>query len=671
MRSRQAFSQRSKKPSEPVTGAVPSTEDGTAVLEPERTRLEAELARLRDSERLYRHSAALSGRLVWKADARGNMLFLADPFVVLTGMSAEAGVGAGWLRVVHPDDRAQTEARWALSVDTGEFYAAEFRVLRADGEYRRTRSRAIADRGKDGAIRCWYGTTEDIEDEASAQEAQQAAEDALRESERLYRNTLEMSQQIAWTAEADGGGLVLSERFRELTGLAGEPGEPIDTVHPDDREEMARRWGESVATGQRFNMRFRLRLRDGSFRYAHVRAAPQFDEAGEILRWYGVTEDVHEQEQAQFAQREAEERYRLAAQATNDAIWDCDLVEDVIDWGDNAALVLGVEGGPLGRTPGSWWSDRLHPDERADVVRSMDEAIEDDSSRWSRTYRFRRDDGCYADIFDRGFIIRDAGGKAVRAVGAMQDLTERHRAEAEIRRMQAELIHVSRLSAMGTMASTLAHELNQPLAAISNFLSGTKRMAERPDVSREVLVEALEGAVGASRRAGEILRRLRDLVSRGKVTVGTENLPELIEEARILAFTDEATFGINYHLALDPAAAWVKVDRIQIQQVLINLVRNAVEAMAGSSRREVVIATRLAGRMVEIEVADTGPGIAPEHVESLFSEFMTTKSEGMGLGLPISRTIVEAHGGTIRAENRAEGGAAFIFTLPRARARRN
>jgi two-component system sensor kinase FixL len=294
----------------------------------------------------------------------------------------------------------------------------------------------------------------------------------------------------------------------------------------------------------------------------------------------------------------------------------------------------------------------------------MDQAIESGVNRWTHTYRFRRDDDSYAEIFDRGFIIRDADGRAVRAVGAMQDLTERNRAEAEIRRMQAELIHVSRLSAMGTMASTLAHELNQPLAAISNFLSGTKRIAERPDVPREILLEALDGAEASSRRAGEILRRLRDLVSRGKVSVQTEHLPELIEEAKVLAFS-EAAIGIKYHLMLDPKAAWVKVDRIQIQQVMINLVRNAVEAMAGSRRREVTIVTRLAGQMIEIEVADTGPGIPPEHMDSLFSEFMTTKSEGMGLGLPISRTIVEAHGGMIGADPAPGGGAIFRFTLPR------
>ncbi|HEV7660986.1 MAG TPA: PAS domain-containing protein [Allosphingosinicella sp.] len=642
--------------------------DRIAALEAENARLEADLARLRESERMYRSSAELAARLVWAADPDGGMVFLDYPFVALTGMSAEEGLATGWYGVLHPDDREPTRRRWRHSLETGELYLAEYRIRRTDGSYRMTRSRGVAVRGEDGAIRRWYGTTEDIEDEVRTEEARREAVERLRESEEMHRITLEMSQQIAWTAEADGSGLVLSERYQELTGLARDNQDSRESIHPDDRDRITAAWTKSVESGEPFNVRTRLRMKEGSYRFMRVRASPQRGEDGIILRWYGVTEDIHDQERAEIAQRDVEERYRLAAQATNDAIWDHDFRDGVIEWSDNAAAILRATA-PIGRTPASWWEERIHPDEALSLIKSLSDAIEGDARRWSGTYRFRRDDGSYADVLDRGFIIRDAKGRAMRAVGAMSDLTERHRAEAEIRRMQAELIHVSRVSAMGTMASTLAHELNQPLTALSNFISGTKRIADNPDVPRSVLVEALDGAGAAAQRAGEILRRLRDMVSRGKVSVGAEHLPQLIEEACVLAFVDEDALGVHHRLDLDPNAAWVRVDRIQIQQVLINLVRNAVEAMAGSAEREVVIATRVAGNMVEIEVADSGAGIAAEHLGSLFSEFMTTKSGGMGLGLPISRTIVEAHGGEIRAENREGGGASFLFTLPRTRRR--
>jgi two-component system sensor kinase FixL len=221
------------------------------------------------------------------------------------------------------------------------------------------------------------------------------------------------------------------------------------------------------------------------------------------------------------------------------------------------------------------------------------------------------------------------------------------------------------------MASTLAHELNQPLAALGNFISGAKRIARRAGIEDPALDEALDAAEAGALRAAEIVRRLRELVSRGTVSVMVEHLPRLIEDAAVLAFLDAEALGIGHRLVLDPAATWVRADRVQVQQVLINLIRNAVEAMEDSPRKEVVISTRASGRdMIEVAVADSGAGLGGGDPDSLFSQFMTTKSGGMGIGLPISRTIVEAHGGKIWGEDGPDGGAIFRFTLPRGRPRR-
>jgi two-component system sensor kinase FixL len=390
------------------------------------------------------------------------------------------------------------------------------------------------------------------------------------------------------------------------------------------------------------------------------------DANGRIVRWYGVSEDVHDEMLAEQAQQEAEHRYRLAVRASNDAVWDYDAQTDMLDWSDNSAGVFGSPENPIGRTRLSWWVERLHPEDRERIFASFCGALEGTQTLWSASYRFRRLDGQYAHILDRGFIIRDETGRARRSVGAMADVTERNRAEEELHRMQAELIHVSRLSAMGAMASTLAHELNQPLAAISNFISGARRLAAARPEPDDALVGALEAAASGAQRAGEIVRRLRELVSRGTVSVTVEDLPRLIEEACVLGFVDERQRGIRHRLDLDPAARWVHADRIQIQQVLINLIRNAIEAMELSDDREIVLSTRARGDVVEIAVADSGTGIRQELFPTLFSRFMTTKTGGMGIGLPISRTIVDLHGGKIWAENRPEGGAAFRFTLPMA-----
>lgn len=761
-------------------------------LEPDRiAALEAEIARLALSERLYRTATQISGRMAWSADAGGAITAMPEPFTTVTGLSEMDALGEGWLRVVHPEDRVAVERAWRAAIASGARYDHQFRARIADGSYRLMRARAVPIRGADACISSWIGTAEDIEDSRQAEQARRDAEERLRESEEVHRYTIELSQQmvftaapdgrifsisprfweisglepgsrpreailpadrpdvmarwtrslesgepfdaefrmappggepryvrvraaprfdadgavlrwygtvedvdrqreaaarlrdseemhrltvelmqqIIWTTGPDGSDLVLSDRYAELTGMTGDSDAAL-SIHPDDRDIVTAAWAEAVVEGRPFSIECRLRMADGSFRAFHVRAVPRRDEAGRIVRWHGVSEDVQDKREAEFARRDVEERYRLAALATNDAIWDCDLIADTIDWSEDAAAILGCGDAPLARTSGSWWKDRLHPDEKEAVLRSFDDAIEGKDRRWSATYRFLRDDGGIADIFDRGFIIRDADGKALRAVGAMADLTERHRAEAELRRMQAELIHVSRLSAMGTMASTLAHELNQPLTALGNFISGAKRIAARQANREPALDEALDAAESGALRAAEIVRRLRELVSRGTVSVMVEHLPRLIEDAAVLAFLDEDALGVRHRLDLDPAATWVRADRVQIQQVLINLVRNAVEAMEGKTEKEIVISTRpIGGDMIEVAVADSGTGFGDGDVASLFSQFVTTKKSGMGIGLPISRTIVEAHGGQISGENRREGGAIFRFTLPRGRAR--
>jgi two-component system sensor kinase FixL len=247
--------------------------------------------------------------------------------------------------------------------------------------------------------------------------------------------------------------------------------------------------------------------------------------------------------------------------------------------------------------------------------------------------------------------------------GFIRDLTERQEAERRLQEMQSELVHVSRLTALGEMASALAHELNQPLSAISNYVTGSRQLLAREGSDPEKIRDALERASEQALRAGQIIRRLREFVARGETERQTERLPKLLEEASALALVGAREHGVRVRFDLDPAAELVVADKVQVQQVVLNLIRNALDAMEGSARRELRIASHARGDMVEIEVADTGAGISDDVAQQLFHPFVTTKETGMGIGLSISRTIVEAHGGRITAERNEDCGATFRFTL--------
>ncbi|MBN9310656.1 PAS domain S-box protein [Devosia sp.] len=257
-------------------------------------------------------------------------------------------------------------------------------------------------------------------------------------------------------------------------------------------------------------------------------------------------------------------------------------------------------------------------------------------------------------------------GDRVYFTGFIRDLTEREESQAMLDQARSELARLARLNELGEMASTLAHELNQPLSAIANYVQGCRRMLDRLEGDTAGRMRgALDETARQALRAGDIIRHLREFVTRGETDKGPEDINHLVEEAGALALVGSRERGIKSIFDFGADGRLVVADRVQIQQVLINLMRNAIEAMRDSPEKQLVVRTRqLSPDLLQVEVEDTGPGIAEEIVPQLFQPFVTTKPNGMGVGLSISRRIIESHGGELTVETNRAGGATFAFTLP-------
>src|SRR6266540_2232607 len=611
----------------------------------------------------------------WYAAPSGSLTFVnkrtADYLGVPKDHPLRFGIDIGaqwddWVPLLHPDEHEEARKYWSNCLRTGEGGEHKYRVRDAQGDYRWFLTRAEPVRASDGTLLLWIGVTLDIEE-------LKRAEQALRESEYKLRQIIDAVPSLLWSTGPDGEPTHVSQRLLDYSGMRFDDFRHRGWeafVHPADFPETAKAFYHAIQTGISYQGVHRLRrAADGEYRWHHTRSEPLRDREGRIVQWYGLSVDIDEGKKAEDRLRRSE-AYLAEAQRlshTGSSVYNATTIR-YLYWSDESYRIWGFD--PLQGLPSreNMWQ-RIHPDDRDRVWEEVEAALRQKRD-FAAEFRILLPDGTVKYLEATTYHEFSSLGALVEAVSTHVDVTDRKRAQDEherLRRLESDLAHMNRLTMMGELAASLAHEITQPIAAARNNARAALRFLDRSPPDLGEVREALECIVADADRAGDIIDRIRDHIKKAPPRKGRFDLNKAINEVIALAESAITTNGVSVQTRLAEALLPVQGDRVQLQQVVLNLILNAVEAMSTveAGPRELLISTEQTQTGgVLVSVRDSGPGIDPDHVDRVFEAFYTTKSSGVGMGLSICRSIIDAHGGRLWADMNASRGAVFRFTLP-------
>jgi PAS domain S-box-containing protein len=602
---------------------------------------------------------ALPG-LAWTAFPDGRAEFLNERWFDYTGLAAEQAADLAWVETIHPDDRERVGDYWRSRVISGTAGDTEARIRRHDGVYRWFLFRANPVRDAAGSISRWFGTGVDIEDRRQSDEA-------LKSNERNLSLIINTIPTHIYVLNAEGYVQYVNQAVMDYTGLTMEDVQQEDyrdrVIHPEDFKRVRSYRAESLKQAGPFSTEQRVLGTDGRYRWFLVRYKPLLDEHGRIVRWYVAAFDIEDR-------KRAVDQLQLLANMMHSipaAVWSLtpDGTPDIVNqgWYDYTGHTPEfVHSGPEA------WMATMHPDDAEAAGKIFWEGIRSGSGFTMETRFLRARDQTYRWHLSRAVALRDPAGNVVRFVGTSTDIEDLKAVQEELSDARAALAHVTRVMTMGELTASIAHEINQPLTGIMTNANTCLRMLASDQPNVEGARETARRTIRDANRASAVIAHLRALFAKKETTAEPVDLTEVTEEVIALCISDlqRKETLLRPELAGDLPA--VIGDRIQLQQVILNLLTNAADAMltVDDRPREIHIKTELdADDLVRVTVRDSGVGFDSLDADKLFGAFFTTKPRGMGIGLSVSRSIIESHHGRIWAVKNAGPGATFAFAVPR------
>jgi PAS domain S-box-containing protein len=594
--------------------------------------------------------------LAWCNLPDGPNEFLSKPWHEYTGLSPEESQGWGWQAAFHPEDLPPLMERWVKMLASGEPDEIEARLRRHDGVYRWFLIRAEPFRDESGKIVRWYGTSTDIDD-------RKRAEEALQSNERNLTLIINTMPTLAWSALPDGSVDFVNQRWLDYTSLSPEQALGwgwTAAIHPDDLNDLADYWQSIMHTGEPGETEARFRRFDGEYRWFLFRANAVRDESGTIVKWYGTNTDIDDRKRAEAQVEQAYLRLAQAQRLSKTGSFITDLLADEHNWSEELCRIFEFDPGTRVTTDAI--RAVFHPEDLPVYEDAFKRAVDGRDRDIDIIYRIITPSGNVKHLHAVAHVMEKIAGRPVY-IGAIQDVTERKVAEEALTRARSELAHMARVTTLSALTASIAHEINQPIAAAITSAGACLRWLNRDQPEVQRAREAAMRIEDDGKRASEIITHLKSFYKKD-VSPQREmvSVNDLVGEMLVLLRSESDRHSVVMSTELAADLPSVSADRVQLQQVLMNLMLNGMEAMSERGG-ELKISTRRDAGEVMVSVSDIGVGIPADQMEEIFNAFVTTKAGGTGMGLAISRTILESHGGRLWAAVNLGRGATFHFTL--------